>query len=382
MPVCNRTTQTGLTAQVHRNWMSLEPLIPDWEALLGEADYPTVFSTYEFCRLGWETFHRHESSLFVVTLHAAERLVAVVPMRLEPTRVAGIGHTVLLPVHLREVDKPYPVIAESFLAQAWTEIVRVLMAHSVEWDILHWPELPDDLSALQLLREAFAAEPRVRFETRADAAGPLVDLQQDWPAFTARHRRFRRALRRIHKQCEEEVHLELYSEPEQIEEALGLYVEVEKRSWKAGKIGVARDARALQFYQSLSMQLARRGRIVIAILFDGNKPISAEIAYTCVGRVFFSHGTFDSEYAALSPGKISTGLFVGSFLQGQYQWGDFLAGFADYLTPWSDKTLSTTEVFVYQKRPGVMALWAWRRLGLRKRLAGWRKRLRARAAAR
>ena len=378
MPVCSRTTTTEISARVHRSWTTLEPEFPAWEALLDDALYASIYATHEFCRLGWEAFHQHESALFVVTLYHDEQLIAVFPMRLEDTRVAGIRHTVLMPVHLREADKPYPLIAKAFVEQAWAEFMRVAMAHRQEWDILNWPELPDELPGVDCLRESLRAYGSLRLETQPDASGPLVDLAQDQDTFTGRHRRFRRALRRLHKQTEGEVTLKLYSEAADMEDALKHYTDVERRSWKAGRIGVSRNARALQFHQTLCPALAKRGRIVIAILFDGETPISAEIAYICRERVFFSHGAFDSGYADLSPGKISTGLFIGSFLQGQYRWGDFLAGFADYLEPWSDTTMTSREVFVYQPRPAALVLWAWRKLGLRKKLSLLRQSVRER----
>ncbi|MDO6460961.1 GNAT family N-acetyltransferase [Granulosicoccaceae sp. 1_MG-2023] len=362
---------------MHRCWDSLNPWLAAWEALLGRSAYASVYSTYDFCRLGWDAYHRHESRLFIVTMHDADALVAVLPMRLEDSRVAGIAHTRLLPVHLQEVDKPYPLIAAGYEIAVWRSFAATLLAHRQEWDIVNWPELPDDLPGVSELRRALAGQAWIRVETRPDAAGPLVDLNQCREAFQARHRRYRRALRRIRKQCKGPLRLALYSRPEEMDEALALFIRVEDRSWKAGCIGVNRNARARRFHEQLTQALAKRGRIVIAILFDGERPVSGEIAYLCAERVFFSHGAFDQDYAALSPGKISTGLFLTEFLGSGYRWGDFLAGFADYLMPWSDRTVTTTELFIYQLRPALTVLWAWRKLGLRRRAAGFLQRWRA-----
>ncbi|MGB0867662.1 MAG: GNAT family N-acetyltransferase [Granulosicoccaceae bacterium] len=352
---------TDLNATILRDREQIEELRQEWNKLLDETSYPTVYSTYDFCLSGWKHFHEDDSSPYVVCLRHHGKLVAVFPLRQETSYVYTIEYELLLPMHTTEADKPYPLIADGYEQNSWMAFADYLKSNATDWDILYWPEIPDVLEGVEELELAFADQRPFSVESKDDAFGPILDLDQTWDEFKSKHRKLRKAITRINNKLEGGVFLKVYRSPEEIAKAVDVYADIENKGWKAGKIGVARNDTSRDFYRDLSITLAKNDQIRIGVLYHGTIPISAEIAYTSGDRVFFSHGTYDPAYKDVSPGKISTGLFIKEFLDDKFDYGDFLAGFAHYLSPWSDDFMTTTEVYIYNRRPAVYAIWKWRK---------------------
>lgn len=351
----------NLTTELFHDWAEIDKIKAEWDALVEQTSYPTVYSTYDFCLCGWKHFHEDDSSPFVVTVRDQGRLVAVFPLRQETSYVHRIEYELILPIHTAEADKPYPLIADDYERHSWLAFAECLKQNPDDWDILYWPEVPDVLEGVEELEEAFEGLKPFAVESENDAFGPILDLDQSWDEFKRKHRKLRKAITRINNKLDGGVHLKVYRSIDEIAKAVDIYAAIENKSWKSGKIGVSRNDTAREFYRDLAGVLAKNDQIRIGVLYHGTTPISAEIAYTCGDRVFFSHGTYDPAYKDVSPGKISTGLFIKEFLDGEFNYGDFLAGFAHYLSPWSDDFMTTTEVYVYKRRPAVHAIWKWRK---------------------
>lgn len=362
-PDSTQTPDSRLHTELLSTWADIEKIRTEWDALLDQTDYPTVYSTYDFCRCGWVHFHKDDSTPFIIVVRDKEKIVAIFPLRRETSYVYRIKYELILPLHTTETDKPYPLIAKSYERSSWLSLASHLKENPKSWDILYWSEVPDTLEGVEELEEAFSGSKTFAVESEDDAFGPILNLDQTWDEFKSKHRKLRKAITRINKKLEGGVHFKVYQTIEEIAQAVDIYALIELKGWKAGKIGLARNDTARQFYQNISSLLAKNGRIRIGILYHGEIPISAEIAYTSGDRVFFSHGTYDPAYKDVSPGKISTGLFIKEFLDlgDQFNHGDFLAGFAHYLSPWSDELMTTTEVNVYNRRPAVYAIWKWRK---------------------
>ncbi len=355
------STTEQLSAELLHEWSNVEPLRVEWDELLERSPYTTIYSTYDFCYCGWMHFHEDESSPFVITIRDQGKLVAVFPLRQETSYVHSIEYELILPLHTTEADKPYPLIAEGYERSSWLAFAQCLKENPDDWDILYWPEIPDLLEGVEELEEAFQGQKPYCVESENDAFGPILDLEQTWDEFKSKHRKMRKAITRINNKLEGGVHFVVYRTEEEIARAVDVYADIEHKGWKAGRIGVARNETARDFYRELATVLAKNDEIRIGVLYHGEIPISAEIAYTCGDRVFFSHGTYDPAYKDVSPGKISTGYFIKEFLDDEFSYGDFLAGFSQYLSPWSDDFMTTTEVYVYNRRPAVHAIWKWRR---------------------
>jgi len=355
------SSASRLESDLLEGWSEIEKIRTEWDALVDQTSYPTTYSTFNFCVYGWSHFHKDDSSPFVVTVRDNGKLVAVFPLRREISYVYKIKYTLLQPLHTTETDKPYPLIANSFEQASWHAFSDCLKAHKGTWDILYWPEIPDQLHGVELIQQAFLNIKPYTVETHADVFGPILNLDQTWEEFRAKHRKLRKAVARINNKLEGGVHLKVYRTPAEIDTAIEIYSSIENSGWKAGKIGVARNDISRNFYRDLAGEMSKNDQIRIGVLYHGTTAISAEIAYTCGNRVFFSHGTYDPAYKDVSPGKISTGLFIKEFLDDDFKHGDFLAGFAHYLTPWCDELMTTTKVYVYNRRPAVRAIWAWRK---------------------
>lgn len=348
---------TVLRVEVLSDWEGVFQIEKAWDGLFVDAAYSTVYSTLHFCHCTWKYINDPQMEPYIVAVfdQANSELVAVFPMCLQQRKKFQCSYVAIIPIASDESDKVYPLIKVGYEAVAWIEFARILTERQSDWDVLHWRELSDGMVGRSILKNNLN-HGCTRVETSQGGDGPLVDLTLDWEDFLNKHKRFRRALRRINRQLEGGVYLKVFQSCAEIQKALRIYVEIESKSWKKGRIGLSKSEQCLDFYQDVFLLMAEKKQICMGILYHGDKAISAEISYLAKDRVFFSHGTYDPDYASYSPGKISTGLFIKEHLGGQYLEGDFLAGFASYLVPWSSSIQTTTDVKIYNLRKSLVAI--------------------------
>lgn len=347
------TTTTHV--QVYKDWKSAETDITAWDELQQLADYPCIFSGPAYCRTAWRNLLSvaGELRLFTIRQKSDGLLIAVFPMMLYHRRQGPVRYRLLGPLSIEDTDKFYPLIRQGYESRVWRAFVESLKSES--WDVFRWKDFP-----LQMQRGLTAIEQLgtecgrlVRVKT---AHSPIIDLRQSEDGFWSKHRKFRKALRKLEK-VHGSVRLKIYSEPGIVETGLAEYLAIERRGWKKECHGIGRTPDYLEFYHTLANELADTGQFRIGILTAGEKPVAGEIALVAAQRVYFVHGTYDEQYRDFSPGKISTGLFVMEHLSRGYQHGDCLAGFAHYLSPWSDEESLSADFMLY--RTSARGRWLW-----------------------
>ncbi len=171
----------------------------------------------------------------------------------------------------------------------------------------------------------------------------MVRLDGDWKGFEAKHKNMRSKSRRLEKKIGEPFRYRVTGDPADVKQCLDEYIAIEQMGYKAGQ-GVSRKE-SIPFYHDLLPRMAERGELLFGMMYDGATVISAEISYVYQDQVYFALGTYNPEYSKLSPGTVSTARFIEYFHDKGFVEGDFLAGFAKYVNPWSfriEKTVSVT----------------------------------------
>jgi CelD/BcsL family acetyltransferase involved in cellulose biosynthesis len=324
----------------------------DWESLLADSAHPSIFMSFDYQYAGWKTFHRPHSEPFVVSVRDARGgLIGLVPFRSSRDRGSWVRWRSLTYLASFEIDRPAPLIRLGSEAEFWAALQRFLADAGGGWDVLRMPELPADQVAAAL---AAFSSPRQRFTASPGPSAIGVDLRPSWDEFIGQHRNLRKHVRGVERKVPG-LDVWLYDDPSRILEGFALFTEVESRSWKAGKVGVSKDARHTEFYRDLLQRLVRRKRVAVRILAAGDQPVAGDITYTLGRRVFFHHGTYDQAYADWSPGTFLTCRLFQDYMDCGYDSGDFLCGFADYMRPWCTIEWHTTNVMI-TRESGLMRL--------------------------
>jgi CelD/BcsL family acetyltransferase involved in cellulose biosynthesis len=321
---------------------ALLKLESEWESLLTDSAHPSIFMSFDYQYAGWKAFHRGDSEPFVlVARDPAGAVIGIVPFRrsrddgwVRWRRLDYLGSF--------EIDRPAPLIRLGYEVEFWLALQEFLAAAGGAWDLLRLPEMPREL--LGPARAAFASKGQ-SFTTSPGSSGIGIDLRASWAEFIAGHRKLRKHVRSVERKVPD-LDVRLYGDPLRVLEGFELYTQVESRSWKVGKVGVAKDARHAAFYRDLVQRLAERKRVAIRILTAGGRPVAGEITYTLGRRVFFHHGTYDQADADWSPGIFLTCRLFNDYMGAGFDTGDFLCGFAEYMRPWCTLEWHTENVTI------------------------------------
>jgi CelD/BcsL family acetyltransferase involved in cellulose biosynthesis len=362
---------SSVTFAVHESVEEIAALETTWRELHKKATYPSIYNSFDFFISSVKNFSEPDVKLFVLSARYEGVVIAVFPFQLSLVTVFGTHLTRLEYAAQWESDKPYPLFERGFEELGWQELFRFLTVHHhCRWDEIELCEVRDGLPAAEQLPKLFSS-PLYWVRIKQDRRSPIVALDQPWEARWSAHRKMRKKIIRIQKTFGDRLRFEVVDGTGNWLDYLKIYVEIESRGWKAGRVGISKDARTLNFYQDLFGSLAKRNQICFGILSVDNQPVAVEIAYLQDRVVYFAHGTFDEAYSRYSPGMVSTALFLRHFHNRQWCEGDYLAGYAGYVVPWSDRVVSSRRMII--RRLSAHVIYTLAAKGLRKLMPSHRK---------
>jgi CelD/BcsL family acetyltransferase involved in cellulose biosynthesis len=172
------------------------------------------------------------------------------------------------------------------------------------------------------------------------------DLSGQWECFEKQHRNLRKKIKRIERNFGDGFSFQVFSKPEEMQRCLQRYIETEQKGWKGG-LGIS-EAENQLFYGELIQRLAEKGQVHFGFISDGSRTVTAELTYTYLNTAYFAHGTYCDDYSHLSPGSVSTALSIKHFHHRGLVDGDFLAGFASYINPWSERYYTTKDTVIFK----------------------------------
>lgn len=323
----------------------LTGLEPEWESLLRKSSRPSIFSTFDYVYTSCRHFKGEEEVFFLLFRDSeTNELLAIFPIGVWEEKVHGfrlkvVTHGVL--PSTSEVDKPYPIIARHCEDVCWMRFRDYFRHEYKQWDVIDYDEfLPR--SYLYSRLNALFPFPLYYNKTTPGPQSPIVKLDGAWEDFWNEHRKLRKRCRRLERKLAEGLTYKIISDPADVETCLNEYVATEKISWKQGGM-VAKKG---DFYQELLPKLAEKQQLYFGMMYDGNTVVSIEVAYAYMDRVYFSHGTYSPDYADLSPGAVNSCWFIKSFHDRGFVEGDYLAGFADYVSPWAYRHEETVDIVI------------------------------------
>ncbi|VGO21294.1 GNAT family N-acetyltransferase [Pontiella sulfatireligans] len=323
----------------------LAGLEDEWEELHKNSVRPTIFSTFDYVYTSCLHFKGSEDVFFLLLRDAGtQSLLAVFPLSVWSRKIHHVGLKVVshgLTPNATEVDKPCPIIDRSREAECWTRFCEYLKTEFTSWDMIEFDELIAGSYLPHNLSKLFSF-PRYFNRMKAGPDSPIINLGGEWEEFWGRHRKLRKRCRRLERALGENLSYRITSDPADLEQCLGQYIETEIRSWKEGEM----VARHRNFYQELLPKLMGKGQLYFGMMHDRDTVVSIEVAYVYLDRVYFCHGTYSPAYADMSPGMVNSCWFIKNFHGKGFVEGDYLAGFADYVNPWASRLERTENVVV------------------------------------
>jgi CelD/BcsL family acetyltransferase involved in cellulose biosynthesis len=332
-----------------QDWQALRH---EWDDLLAGSVFPSVFMSFDYLHTAFPIFHEGESQPFILTVRdSSGELIGIVPLRRSYCRRWGIRYAVLEYLVTWEIDKPYLIACRDQEDTVWCKVFEFLDANTKLWDVLKLREVPDMLDGARNIEKLFIS-PDYRVDREPGSDGPIVDLTQGWEAFLAKHKQYRRALSELNK-LDAGYKLTNYENPDNIEEGVERYLELERLTWKPGNVGLQKNTSHKKFYLSVIPALTKEGRASIHFLETSEGRYIAGIVCLSFGRTLYpQHTVYDLDYSHYSPGKLLLGLVLGRHMTDRaLTTADLLCGFADYYYPWAARIDSTTNISVTRLTP-------------------------------
>jgi hypothetical protein len=327
----------------------------EWRQLHADCSYQSVFNGFDFFMASISVFPAADTKLYVLVATGVTGVAAIFPFQRSRIRNTWGRLWQLEYAAQWESDKLYPLIRRGFEEAAWLALAQYLSANRAYWDRLQLVEIPEGLAATSALQRAFRP-PHYWVRVGDDNVSPIIGLDRPWSERWQGHRKMRKKVARMQNAFGDRMRFQVFDGKEDWRTCIGLYLELESKGWKAGRVGIGKDEYTSLFYWNFLSRLAVRNGLRIGILFIDDTPVAAEIAYVEGSKVYFSHGTYDESFSTYSPGMVSTCLFLQYFHDGTYVDGDFLAGYAGYMTPWADRMLGSRKLQILRISPRLLLL--------------------------
>jgi hypothetical protein len=342
--------QSDLGIDVLTSVAEMAAMKEDWNALLDQSVYPTVYMRYEYIEAALRHLGRPDDELFIIVIRdrATFGLTAIYPMKLKRVKRYSLNLRILEYAVIREIDKPYPIIKHGWESRVWPAFCGFVSRMTPKWDLMELMEAPDNTELQEAIRVFFSGSKHiVRIGERKESH--LVDLTQAWSSVWRKHIHMRRMCRKIARDFGDTFTYDIKNCLNDSDSGLDTYIGLETRSWKQGRIGISKNADITAFYRRLFRDFCPLGFVKLGFLYLNDRAIAGEIAYVYNSNVYFAHGSFDEAYRKYSPGLVSKALFLKSFHEQEYRTGDYLAGYAGYLKNWSTGTIDCRDVRVLRR---------------------------------
>ena len=357
--------EDGLRA-LEKAWRSLEPAVPGL----------TVFQTFAY-QTAWVRAFGLAQELLVLCIQEGPEIVGIAPFQVSPVHIYGKMHR-----QLSFLGAPWEVDRPRFLFVREPEecaraAARTLLAHRDRWDLAWFHEQDAADPALR----AFCDELQAHGVLHGRAPGshcPYLTMRGGWQKFLAtKSQKFRKNLRSSRRKLGALGPLEYASfagEADRLHALLAEYESLERRSWKAkGGVGVTQSVEHLRFYHHLIDAIGAEGRFVLRTLRVGGQLVAATFGLVHDRRYYSLHIAHDAAYAAHSPGTLLEAMELEECFDAGIEEYEFLGGFLKNKVRWTDQMRDTVFVHLYQRRPRLLAGYAYYFIAKPrlKRILGW-----------
>jgi hypothetical protein len=342
-----------------------------WNGLLGRSAASSLFLTHEWMA-GWlKASGDARDELYVLT--AGEGVDAIAPF--VRRRVPGTGLVKLELLTMGEYAYAPSNLSGSldFIAdrdrgpEAVDTILGYLSDHRNDWDYLRLHPVPEASPTVRRLIE-WSRRSGFRCSVRRVFTNAVIPLPETTDAYLARLTpHFRKTLRRIGNLVGREagVRVTEVTSAADVGGAFEEMVGIERRSWKH-RGGLSLETSSVRgFYERQAAAAARTGALTIWFLEVGGRRVAYDLGIVHGDRIEILKGSYDREFARLSPGAYLTLREIEAFIGRGLRSVDLLWGDLAYKTRWAAVEEPCCELYVCNRgAAGGIVYWAYVASGL------------------
>ena len=330
----------NLTISVHENLESLEPLRPEWSALLSEYPYSTTFSTYEWLASWWRAFGGGDKLLVLAFREAAPSATLVglapltvtmhksFPFRLRMLRLMGDGSH-----DSDNLDLPVKPGFEERFAES---LLHFLESKRHAWDFAELNTMPPQSPGAKALQQALARRNWEVVENQRPASAiPLPGTWEEYLSSLSAKERGKIGLRTRRLEKRYEVRIQKCVAEGELNLFLGALYELHGKHWqRRGLPGTLHLPARRQFYRELAGLLLKRSRLELWALGLKEQIVAAQFGLRHGSTVFSLQEGFDPDYAGDSVGYVLRSQVLKQLISDGVRRYDFLGGIDESKKRW------------------------------------------------
>jgi CelD/BcsL family acetyltransferase involved in cellulose biosynthesis len=345
--------------RVIRDLAEFARLERDWTCLISDSPYTAPYYSWQWSQIAWRAFCGDQNGSKQRTLHivvvedATGRTLAIAPFMREMTRLRG------LPIR-QLAFTPDLAPRRSFLfrngvskSEAVAAIAEHLAACRNQWDMMTLIGLEEDAANLALIEEGLRASnlPVVRLDAFNT---PYIDIGDDFQKFLreslSRSRR-QSVGRKVRRLCEQNFRIVEFTKPEEMPNAIAMFLEVCRASWKAkAGVDITSSAARTQFFSEIAGHYASEGRTRIWLAVLDEQPIAVELHVTDGNKLYFMETDFAQSHEKLSPGTVLLYKVLEQIHSEPVEEFDFGGRTFDYKLKWATGVRKHYSIEVYNRR--------------------------------
>ena len=311
-------------------------------------------STNSNCSLfpGWVEItaksHDIAQGCVVVAAQQNNELVALLPVTLSSSTTAGM--------RLRALDLVSNYVSyhnQPIASLDPEETIEILVdeANRQDADMIRLVGIPDESSIGVYLQERDLRN-AYRLQSMRGEASPYLPLKGTWEQLLAsKPKKFRYKTRKRTESLDSStLNMKWFEDIEDCPALLEAMQIVEQNSWKkqAG-VSIFERSNERRYYELLLPYLASRRSMFANVLFHEDSPIAYNLCCSSERWVGQMKTSFDTEFAALSPGSLVIDHAIMQAIERGASEFDFLGGTDPHKLAWSKLVRSHTDYFLYLK---------------------------------
>jgi CelD/BcsL family acetyltransferase involved in cellulose biosynthesis len=328
----------NLTISVHNSLESLARLRPEWDALLDEYPFSTIFSTYEWLVPWWRAFGGRDR-LQVLALHdKSSVLIALAPMAVTTVRAFPLPLRLLrfMGDGSHDSDNLDLPVRSGYEAECSRELLDWMKRNTGLWDICELNTMPShSLVGDQLRQDLGARGWTVSTSTRPQTVIELPDRWESYLKGISSKERGKIGLRTRRLEKKYEVRIRRCTDRSELDLLLEALYELHRKHWQLrGLPGTLHSPARRQLYREVASLLLARQRLEFWVLEVAGKVVAAQFGLSHGTAVFSLQEGFDPEYSSDSVGYVLRSQVLKQLISEGVRRYDFLGGTDDSKVRW------------------------------------------------
>lgn len=355
-------TSTGsLRIRVIESNAELKALGPGWEALQAESALTSVFETFDWQSLWWESYGRGQP-LRVILASDGDKLLGILPVYIQTE--AMFHYPVRLLRFVGSGGDTYPDDLGPIIAPGREpEIARALAEATMRlpgWDVL----LLGDMSPKCPFTKALAAAARAaRLETLTGQSQHIayIDLPATWDGWLQSlngDRRYRVKKIRKKLQAAHPARFFVWDDPATLDQGIDRLIYLHHKRWKSIGQPHAFDSPAyVTFHRAAMKACLARDRLRLYALELSGQVVAMYYFYRFRDVAYLMQSGFDPDFSDVKPGQVLLGHIIEHAIGEGHKGLDFLRGDHRYKDELATGERETMFVTAFRQTPGA---WAYR----------------------